>query len=257
MVDPKLAGRRSLVSFWLADANRLRAKLAGAEQHKLDAHLAALHDIEQRLGQTTSPTPTTCALPPKPKAYTNAQLTGCSGILAEQLIPERTKLILDILVQALACDRTRFGSLSLWPGLQAAFGDYLGAPPVGTVHDNLAHQVNVSGQRAKLNQLNTWVSTMVAYLLNGMSQISENGGTLLDHSLILWGNELSDPAAHSNTDMPYVLMGGGNGALRMGRSLAFPSGTPHNKLLASVAQVFDPTVTGFGNSAYGGALSLT
>lgn len=256
-VDPKVAGRRSLVAFWLADANRLRAKLAAPEQHKLDAHLSALHDIERRLAdQPASPTPATCALPAQPRSYSLGELSGCSGQTGERLIPERTKLIFDILVQAFACDRTRFGAISLWPGLVGAFGNFVADFATQNIHDSLAHQLdNGAEARNHLADLHTWYAQMIRYLLDGLAAVSENGGTLLDHSLMLWGNELSNPSAHSNRDMPYVLLGGANGRLRPGRSLAFPSGTPHNRLLASVAQAFGQPVSGFGNPGYAGTLS--
>jgi hypothetical protein len=109
----------------------------------------------------------------------------------------------------------------------------------------------------RLNQVQTWDATMVAYLLGRLDAITEGSGTVLDHSLVLWGNELSDPAEHSNTDMPYVIAGGCNGKLTMGRALAYPSGTPHNRLLCAVANAFDQNLDHFGDAGYAGALTLT
>lgn len=251
-VDPSVPRRAGLVSFWLADANRLKAKLAPQEQRKLDAHLSALHDLEARIARTPAPTPTTCTLPMKPRSYSNNELSGCGGLTGEQLIPERTRLLLDILVQAFACDRTRFGAVSLWPGLQAAFLSSSGE----SVHDVWAHQMSASPTaKEHLAELHRWYAGVLKDFLDGLAAVNDGDGSLLDHSLMLWGNELSNPAAHSNTDMPYVLLGGANGKLRLGRSLTFPNGTPHNHLLASVAQAFDQPVTGFGDAAYPGALT--
>lgn len=251
-VDPSVPRRAALVNFWLKDANRLRARLAPAEQHKLDAHLSALDDIERRIAATPAPTPTTCALPAKPRTYSSAELSGCSGMTGENLIPERTKLLMDILVQAFACDRTRFGAVALYPGLEAPFLGNLGE----SVHDVWAHQADSSTTaRAHLAVLHRWYAGVLKDFLDGLAAVSEGDGTLLDHSLMLWGNELSNPAAHSNADMPYVVLGGTNGKFRMGRALSFASGTPHNKLLASIAQAFDQQVTGFGDAAYAGTLA--
>lgn len=251
-VDPSVPRRAALVNFWLADANRLRAKLAPAEQHKLDAHLSALSDIERRIAATPAPTPTTCTLPAKPRSYSNAELSGCGGLAGEQLIPERTRLLLDILVQAFACDRTRFGAVSLWPGLKAAFMSATGE----SVHDVWAHQSSSSDTaKAHLADLHRWYAGVLKAFLDGLAAVQDGDGSLLDHTLMLWGNELANPAAHSNANMPYVLLGGANGRLRMGRHLTFPTGTPHNHLLASVAQAFDQPVTGFGDAAYPGTLS--
>ncbi len=255
-VDP-VARRTSLVNYWLKDANALRAKLGAPEQYKLDAHLAALNDIERRITATTVQT-AACVPPPQPRVYSDAEISGCSGSAGELLIPERTMLLADILAEAFACDITRFAALRISPGLTAQFGMYLTDPTTQTVHIDLAHQMDGSPPAAAtLNQVQLWVSTMVAYLLGKLDAINEGSGTVLDHSLLIWGNELSDPAEHSNTDMPYVVMGGCNGKLKMGRAMVYPSGTPHNKLLCSVANAFDQNLDHFGDPAYPGQLSLS
>jgi hypothetical protein len=142
--------------------------------------------------------------------------------------------------------------VSLWPGLQAAFMSQSGE----SVHDVWAHQSSSSATaKAHLADLHRWYAGVLKGFLDGLAAVNDGDGSLLDHSLMLWGNELSNPAAHSNADMPYVVLGGANGKFRMGRSLGFPTGTPHNKLLASVAQAFDQPVTGFGDAAYPGALT--
>lgn len=251
-VDPSVPRRAALVSFWLKDANRLRARLAPAEQHKLDAHLSALNDIERRIAATPAPTPTTCTLPTKPRSYSSSELSGCSGTTGENLIPERTKLLMDILVQAFACDRTRFGAVALYPGLEAPFLGNLGE----SVHDVWAHQSDSNTTaRGHLADLHRWYAGVLKDFMDGLAAVNDGDGSLLDHSLMLWGNELSNPAAHSNTDMPYVILGGTGGHFRTGRALSFPSGTPHNKLLAAIAQAFGVPVTGFGDAAYPGVLT--
>jgi hypothetical protein len=249
-VDPAQVKREGLVQFWLKDANRLRAKLAGPEQRKLDAHLDGLRDIERRL--QPSGAGAMCSLPTRPRTYSANEVSGCGGLQGERLIPERTKLIFDMIAHAFACDRVRFVAMHMSAGAAAAFGTYLANPSTQNVHDNLAHDIDNPASAAALNRLQTWEAEQVAYLLGKLGTFDEQGGTLLDHSLVLWGNELSDPAAHSNDNMAYVIAGGCNGAFRLGRSIRYAAGTPHNRVLTSVARAFGQNVDSFGDPAYVG-----
>ena len=70
-----------------------------------------------------------------------------------------------------------------------------------------------------------------------MKAVPEGDGTMLDHTLILWCNELAIGNVHSRTDAPYVLAGGAGGALRTGRFLSFAGDVPHNNLLVSLMNI--------------------
>lgn len=247
-VDPK-ARRQGLVDFWLADANRMRAQLAPSEQRKLDVHLDGLRDVERRIAALSSPA-ASCSVPPAPRNYTREEVSGhCWGLTGERLIPERTRIILDVLAHAFACDRTRFASMLMSTGIRAAFGNYVTDVTTQDIHSDLGHRWYEPGPGAALNRLNVWTSEQVAYFLGKLQSFSDGDGTLLDHSIVLWGNELS-VGTHENTDQPFVLAGGANGRFRTGRLITSPVGTPHNRLLTSIARAFDQNVTHFGHPDY-------
>jgi hypothetical protein len=77
----------------------------------------------------------------------------------------------------------------------------------------------------------------MAALMTKMKAVPEGDGTLLDHTLILWANELAIGNVHSRTDAPYVLGGGAGGALRTGRFLTYAGDVPHNNLLVSLMNI--------------------
>jgi hypothetical protein len=84
-----------------------------------------------------------------------------------------------------------------------------------------------------------------------MSEIPEGDGTLLDNTIVLWCNELGRGNSHTRKKIPWVIAGSGGGALRTGRTLKFPDGTPHNKLHVSLLNAFGIETDRFGNPNYG------
>lgn len=73
-----------------------------------------------------------------------------------------------------------------------------------------------------------------------------DGGTLLDNSLVLWGNELCVGNSHTYKDIPWLLAGSAGGSLKIGRYLSFKD-QPHNNLLVSVCHAMGLSdVTSFG-----------
>ena len=77
-------------------------------------------------------------------------------------------------------------------------------------------------------------------------------GTLLDNTTILWTNELGKGNSHTLDNIPFVLVGGGLG-FKMGRSVRYDAGLPHNRLLMSLAHGFGHRIGRFGNPDFCGA----
>ena len=93
----------------------------------------------------------------------------------------------------------------------------------------------------------------MAWLAKRLAETPEPGGdgSLLDHTTILWTNELGEGNSHSHQDIPWVLVGGGLG-FRTGRAVQFP-GVSHNRLLVSLARAMGhETLASFGNPDYCG-----
>jgi hypothetical protein len=90
---------------------------------------------------------------------------------------------------------------------------------------------------------------MLAYLVEKLAKTADGDGTLLDHSLILYGTNMSNSNQHRHEDAPHVLVGGANGKLKGGRHLAYPTKiVPTGNLLLSVLDVFDIHQDSIGDS---------
>jgi hypothetical protein len=232
------AQRLSVLDAVKDDIGDVRGRLGAGDRIRLDQHLDSVRSLEQTIDNIG--TPGTCAAPPVPGAVPGAFYDDANA-------PSLMRAQTDMLVQALACDLTRVASLQ-WRG---ALGGGYTMSWLGHTEDHheLSHQTSASGTQHMI-EANTWFAQQLAYLLEAMRNVPEaDGSTLLDHTVVLWCNELSNGAAHSRRGMMYVLAGSCGGYFRTGRYLTF-SGDYHNNLLVSLCNAMDVPATSFGNPAY-------
>lgn len=245
------ARSKSILDFvdkrYVALGNRLGA----SDKAKLDQHLTKLRALEQSIGK--GDLKGAACKPPAlidTKGY-NAT-TGLSAddkgekkdATTDAKIPEVGKFMMDMMVMAFACDLTAVGSFQ-WSDTEAKHT----FPWLGLNEHHHYYQHDNGFQPVQCAQINTWYSTMHAYLLNAMDAVQVAGDrTLLDESVVFFGSELSHPPDHFKDDMPFLLAGGGGG-LKGGRVLDF-GGVPHNNLLVAMFHLFGDTRTTFGNPQF-------
>jgi hypothetical protein len=113
----------------------------------------------------------------------------------------------------------------------------------------ISHHAEDPGQIALLAMINRYHVQMLAYLVQKLDSIKEGNGTLLDHSLLLFGSNMGNSNQHLHYDTPAVLVGGASGRLKGDRHLAYASRTvPTGNLLLSIANLFDVQTERFGDS---------
>jgi hypothetical protein len=126
-------------------------------------------------------------------------------------------------------------------------------------HHHLSHQPdeNLDAQE-KLVKINIWLAEQVAYLARKLDSTPEPGGqgSMLDHTTIVWTNELGKGNSHTLDNIPFVLIGGGLG-FKSGQAMRF-DGVTHNRLWLSIAHAFGHHIPLFGKKELceGGALVL-
>lgn len=260
-MPPTMAGPsadRSILDGTLAEVQALRDRLGAAERAKLELHLEALRDLERRVATTlpppVTPPPASCGTPP-------ASLSSASlpSLYDPSLFPTVLRLQLDVMVQAMACGLTRVGTvqcshhtseliMSRFPG--TSFSD--------PGFDMRSHQASHYGPRHDAGRREyrdylaqrRWFVEQFAYLVDQLAARPEDGGTMLDHSLLWLCTEVCDGNIHSHDDMPFVLAGGAGGRLRTGRKLDF-SGAPHGNLLVTLARAMGDGASRFGQAGTG------
>ena len=260
-MPPTMAGPsadRSILDGTLAEVQALRDKLGAGERAKLELHLEALRDLERRVATTlpppVTPPPASCGTPP-------ASLSSASlpSLYDPSLFPTVLRLQLDVMVQAMACGLTRVGTvqcshhtseliMSRFPG--TSFSD--------PGFDMRSHQASHYGPRHDAGRREyrdylaqrRWFVEQFAYLVDQLAARPEDGGTMLDHSLLWLCTEVCDGNIHSHDDMPFVLAGGAGGRLRTGRKLDF-NGAPHGNLLVTLARAMGDGASRFGQAGTG------
>jgi hypothetical protein len=101
---------------------------------------------------------------------------------------------------------------------------------------------------ARFAQLNTYHVTNLAYFLDRLAKTPDGDGTLLDHSLVLYGSSLSDGNQHNFSPLPIVIAGGAAGTIAGGRHLVFPKDTHMSNLLVAMLEKMRVPTEKFGDS---------
>jgi hypothetical protein len=239
-----LAQRKSVLDTVKADFASLNPRLGTADKAKVDEHLTAVRDLEIRLGKSVPP-PSTCTKPGTPAAinYSDAANYPTTGALQ-----------MDLIALAMACNFTRVATLQWDKSVSGMTFPWIG---VNDNHHSLSHLGDSdTAAVAKITQINTWYTEQYAYLLGKLNAVMEtNGKTLLDNSIVVWGNELGKGNNHTRRDVPFVMAGTGGGYFRTGRWLNM-GGAYHNDLWVSCLNAMGIPDTKFGNPLYSrGALA--
>jgi hypothetical protein len=101
-------------------------------------------------------------------------------------------------------------------------------------HHSVTHHQNDPEKIAKTMKIDQLHVQMLAYLLDRLKNTPDGDGSLLDHSMILFGSSISDGNAHTHHDLPLVLAGGGSGKIKGGRHIRYAPETPMNNLLLTM-----------------------
>jgi Protein of unknown function (DUF1552) len=233
----KSAGRanrhtKSILDFIGDDARRLEQSLGAADRRKLDEYLTGVREIEQRIARARPPVDLGVVKYPRPL-----------GIPADY--QEHLRLMGDLLVLAFQCDLTRIITFVF-----ANDGSNRSYRNVGVAdgHHDLSHHGGDTAKQEKIQKINRFHTTQLAYVLERLKSIPEGNGTLLDHCMVLYGSGISDGNAHAHEDLPILLAGKANGTVKTGRHLRLPSETPLTNLYVSILDRFGVKVDEFGDS---------
>jgi hypothetical protein len=110
-------------------------------------------------------------------------------------------------------------------------------------HHSVSHHGNKPETMAQFAKINTYHVSLFAKFVQKLKSTPDGDGSLLDHSLILYGSGLGDGNGHTHFNLPAVLVGGAGG-LKGGRHLRYPEGTPMGNLLLSMLDMVGvPTAT--------------
>jgi hypothetical protein len=250
-VEALKAQRKSVLDFVLRDFTRLEAKVGAADKQKLDRHATTLREFEktlEKLGDTLS-----CQVPTNPPTVNLDPVDCIMDDRPAKCFGDFTalgKAQMDLLVLALACDLTRVVTLQWSTAESTVYFKWLN---VAGEHHLMSH--NAAGNRDDLIKINVWYAERFNELLTAMKTQTDADGPLLDSSVVLWANELSNGEVHDRRDLGWILAGKGNGAIRTGRNVRLDRGTTTNSLFASLMTMYGSPTESFGAPQFAGTLA--
>jgi hypothetical protein len=115
-------------------------------------------------------------------------------------------------------------------------------------HHAMSHHGNDPAKMKVFSKLNTYHVDTLAYFLKKLQSTPDGDGTLLDHTIVLYGSGMSDGNTHNNYSVPVVVVGGRDQALRGNRHLRYPKGTPLANLSLTLIDKFGVPMERFGDS---------
>jgi hypothetical protein len=224
--------QRSILDSVTGSLARLESQVGGGDRVRIEQYLEDVREIERRLQIAT-------------KAQTDAPSIAMPYGVPESF-DEHIKLQFDLLALAFQADISRVSTMLYARDLTGRV-----YPESGTdisFHGG-SHHAEDPGRIAQYARLNQYHVKTLAYFIEKLQSIPEGDGTLLDHSLVLYGSNMGNSNQHLHYDVPHVLIGGASGQLKGDRHLAFPNrSVPTGNLLLSILDMYGFHDDHFGDS---------
>ena len=210
----------------------LQQTLGPGDRTKLDQYFDAVRDVERRIHMAEEQSDREIPLFEQP-----------AGI--PDTFEAHSRLMFDLLALAYQTDLTRVGTFMLSREVSGRAYPEIGVPDS---HHGCSHHQNDPAKLEKLAKINTFHMQQFAYFLDKLQSTPDGDGTLLDHSMLIYGSGISDGNIHFHMDLPVVMVGGGGGTLKGGRHLRYANDAPLTNLYVSVLGKLGVPVEQFGDS---------
>jgi len=224
---------RSILDSVADGVARLQRGLGFRDRAKLDEYFDAIRDVERRIQKAEEQSARELPVVEQP-----------AGIPAT--FEEHARLMFDLLTLAYQTDMTRVSTFMLGKEVSVRAYPEIGVPDA---HHSVSHHQNNPEQLAKLGKVNAFHVKQFAYLLDKLRSTPDGDGSLLDHSMLLYGAGISDSNVHLHDNLPLVLAGGADGRFKGGRHLVNPKDTPVTNLFVTMLDNLGVPVERIGDSS--------
>jgi len=210
---------RSLLDSVMEQVGALKTQLPAGDRGRLSDYLDDVREIERRIQKSEKQMEAAHLDVPDTPA-------GVPGTFEDHI-----KMLFDLQILAFRAEISRISTLMLAHELSNA------TFPTTNIRDgfhNLSHHSGVRANMDRFAELNAYHHSVFAYFLEKLKATKDGDGTLLDHSLIVYGSGMSDSNQHNHTPLPFVLAGRASGTLKGGRHIHLAKLTTHSNLLLTV-----------------------
>jgi Protein of unknown function (DUF1552) len=229
-----LADRQSsILDLVVSETEQLKMTLGPGDRSKLDGYLDSVREIERRVQKLEDSDLSQMALPEAPLGIPKS-------------FDEHINLLFDLLALAFEANMTRIATFMMAAEVSDMTYNHIG---VRDAFHPLSHHQNNPAMLARLARVQTYHTEVFARFVERLAATPDGDGSVLDHSILLYGSNMSDSNAHSHIDLPTAVVGGAYGKLRGGQHLRYPAGTPHANLVLTLLARAGVPVESLGDSS--------
>jgi hypothetical protein len=215
-----------------SEAAAVARSLGPGDYRKLDEYLDSVREVERRIQSAEAQSGKELELPARPTSI-------------PETYEEHTRLMFDLQVLAFRADVTRVFSMILSRELSGLSYPNIGVPDG---HHNVSHHRDDPNLIDKKTRIDTYHVQLFAEFTEKLAATPEGDGSLLDHSLLVYGSGMGDGNLHRHADLPCLLLGRLGGKIKTGQHVRYPSDTPMTNLLLTVLDKVGVHLESFGDS---------
>ena len=215
----RIETQRSILDAITGQVRRLQGDLGVRDRNRVAEYLDSVREIERRI-----------QLAERQASNPNIDVPTTPAGIPEDY-EEHTKLMFDLMAIAFQAEITRISTF-----MMAREVSYRTFPTLGIseAFHPASHHQNSPTRLETLQKINQHHVSLVTHFLDRLKATPDGDGTLLDHSLILYGSAMSNSNVHNHAPLPVLVAGGAGGRLKGGRHLSYAEGTPMSNLLLSI-----------------------
>jgi hypothetical protein len=227
-----LAETGSLLDYVLDESKSLARRIGPADKARLDAYMDSVREVEQRIQRLAVSKSQTMELPNAPQ-----------GVPDE--FGAHLDALFDLIALAWQANQTQVASMMM--AKEVSMRTYPNLSITEAFHP-LSHHANDQAKIERLIRIQNYHTQVFAKFIDKLSKTEDGDGSLLDHSIILYGSNMSNSDLHNNDPLPNAILGHGYGRIKGGQHLQFPKDTPHANLLVTLLNRAGVPVEQLGNS---------
>ena len=228
-----LRERASLLDWVREDITRLKAKLGTADRNRVDGYLTSIREVERQI-QRAEAVAEDNPLP---------DLDRPKGVPAAYA--DHARLMFDLQLLAYQGDITRVITFQLARELSGRTYPEVGVPDP---HHPLSHHGNDPEKVEKISRINRFHVSLFAEYLEKLKATPDGDGSLLDHSVLLYGSGMGNPSTHDHDNLPILVAGGTSCGVKGGRHVKFDRGMPLANLHLTLLDRVGVRLDSFGDS---------
>ncbi len=223
----------SLLDMISGEVATLSSKLGPQDRNTLRDYLDSVREIERRIQNSEHSEVARLKLPEVPGA-------------TSQNFDEHLRLMFDLIALAYQGNLTRIQSFMIAPEVSEQTYNHIGVPDA---FHAISHHANDPAKKARLSKIQRYHTEVFADFLAKLAKMPDGDGSLLDHSMLLYGSNMSNSNAHNQYPLPISIVGGGCGRIKGGQHINFAQRTPLANVLLTLLQRAGVEIDRVGDSA--------